>query len=592
MIRSLLATLFLVFGLALAGLAVHTAGRERAAVESALVDQLRKDTALLADTAPTAAVAGLDLPAVDAWADRVGRELEHRVTVIGADGAVLGDSRVETARLAAVENHGDRPEVVAARAGRIGHHVRRSDTTGEEYLYVARAFDSPRGAVVRVALPLAGVRGHVAEAIRALWLLSAGALLFAMLVGFLRTRPAARRLRAFEEVARRIEGGDLTARASEEGRDEITEVARMVNRMASGLRNTLERVEAERDMREEMLAAMTDGVALLDPHGAIVYWNAALTRALARPGDPRTGERFAEWCRLPELDAFLGEARGARGARRRELLLRGPAGRTLDAVASRLADGSMLLVVRDLTPLRRLERVRQDFVANVSHELKTPLTSILGYAETLLDGGLEDEFRRRGFVETIRDQATRLTSLTEDLLVLAELERADAALATGPVDLGELGRAVCAALAPRAGKAGLGLSCEAPEREIVVLGERGRLEQLLFNLVDNALKYTEEGSVCVRVRGEEGWGILEVEDTGPGVPEGAQARIFERFYRVDAARSREVAGTGLGLSIVKHIVELHHGRVDVRNLPDGGALFTVRLPLAVRPVVEPKVTEP
>ena len=578
MIRSLLATLFLAFGLVLAGLAVYVGARERAAVVRALEGQLRKDAALLADLAPADAVRAGDRTAVDGWSDRVGRELEHRVTVIAADGAVLGDSRIATDRLARIENHAGRPEVRAARQTRVGRDIRRSETTGEEYLYVARTLRAPPGAVVRVALPIAGVRGHVADALRALWGLAGGALLIAMLVAFWRTRPAARRLRAFEDVARRIEGGDLSARASEEGRDEITEVARMVNRMAAGLRTTLERVEAERDMREEMLTAMTDGVVLLDRSGAVVYWNAALTRALARPGDPRAGERFAEWCRLPELDAFLGEARAGRGARRRELLLRGPAGRTLDAVASRLADGSMLLVVRDLTPLRHLERVRQDFVANVSHELKTPLTSILGYAETLLDGGLEDEERRRGFVETIRDQASRLTGITQDLLVLAELERPDAALVTGPVDLAQIGRAVCAALAPRAQRAGLALTCESPQGDVIVLGEPGRLEQMLFNLVDNALKYTEEGRVCVRVRGEEGWGLLEVEDTGPGVPEDAQTRIFERFYRVDAARSREIPGTGLGLSIVKHIVELHHGRVEFRNLPGGGSRFTIRLP--------------
>ena len=578
MIRSLLATLLLAFGLALAGLATYVGGRERAAVENALEDQLRKDTALLADTAPAAAVAAGDRAAVDAWADRVGRALEHRITVIGPDGAVLGDSRVEAARLPAVENHAGRREVRAARGGGIGRDIRESGTTGVEYLYVARALRAPPGAVVRVALPTAGMRAHVAEALRALWGLSAGALLFAMLLAFWRTRPAARRLRAFEEVARRIEAGDLTARASEEGRDEITEVARMVNRMAAGLRATLERVASERDMREEMLAAMTDGVALIDAPGTIVYWNAALTRALGRAVDPRAGERFAEWCRVPELDAFLGDARAGRGARRRELLLRGPAGRTLDAVASRLADGSMLLVVRDLTPLRHLERVRQDFVANVSHELKTPLTSILGYAETLLDGGLEDEARRRDFVETIRDQASRLTAITQDLLVLAELERPDAALARGPVDLVRLGRAVCAALEPRARKEGLTLACEAPDGDVFVLGDRARLEQMLFNLVDNALKYTDEGGVRVRVRGGDGVGVLEVEDTGPGVPDDARTRIFERFYRVDAARSREIPGTGLGLSIVKHIVELHEGRIEVRNLPDRGAVFAIRLP--------------
>jgi two-component system phosphate regulon sensor histidine kinase PhoR len=580
-IRSLLASLFLAFGLSLAALALYIGAQERRSVVNALEDQVRKDAALLAALVPLEEVRANDPARVDAWADRVGRELEHRVTVVAADGRVLGDSRVALERLAGVESHADRPEVRAARsagAGGAGRDIRRSETTGEEYLYVARALRDPPGAVVRVALPIAGVRGHVAEALRALWALSLGAFAFAVLFALWRTRPAARRLRAFEDVARRIEAGDLSARASEEGRDEVTEVARMVNRMAAGLRSTLDRVEAERDMREEMLSAMTDGVVLLDRSGAIVHSNAALTRALGRPSDPAPGERFATWCRLPELDAFLGEARGGPGARRRELLVRDPAGRSLDAVASRLADGSLLLVVRDLTPLRHLERVRQDFVANVSHELKTPLTSILGYAETLLDGGLEDTARRREFVETIREQATRLQDIVQDLLVLAELERPDAAFATGPVELGRLARSVTGALAPRAEKAGLTLGCACPDGEIVVLGERARLEQMLFNLVDNALKYTEEGGVRLKVHGEDSWAVLEVEDTGPGVPEGAKSRIFERFYRVDAARSRQVPGTGLGLSIVKHIVELHRGRIEVANLPGGGARFTLRLP--------------
>jgi len=578
MIRSLVTGLLLAFAVALAALALFVGHHERRSVEAALETQLHRDAVLLASIAPADAVLRGDRGAVDAWADETGRELEHRVSVIAADGAVLGDSRVRTDSLAVIENHGHRPEVVGARAGAFGRDRRRSETTGVEYLYVARRVPGDAGAVVRVAMPLAGLRGHVREALSVLWLLAGLAFGFGLVVALWRARPAARRLRAFEDVARRIEAGDLAARASEEGRDEITEVARMVNRMAAGLRATLEKVAAERDMREEMLAAMTDGVVLLDGHGAIVHANAALTRALGRPADPAAGDRFTEWCRLPELDAFLTEARVAAGALRRELVVRGAAGRTLDAVASRLADGSLLLVVRDLTPIRHLERVRQDFVANVSHELKTPLTSILGYAETLLDGGLDDADRRRGFVETIRDQASRLQAITEDLLVLAELERPDAALALGPVDLAQLARAVTAALAPRAHKAGLTLDCATPEREVVVLGERVRLEQMLFNLVDNALKYTEHGGVKVRVAVDGAAATLEVEDTGPGVPEEARARIFERFYRVDAARSREIPGTGLGLSIVKHITELHHGKVEFTNLPGGGALFTVRLP--------------
>jgi two-component system phosphate regulon sensor histidine kinase PhoR len=217
-------------------------------------------------------------------------------------------------------------------------------------------------------------------------------------------------------------------------------------------------------------------------------------------------------------------------------------------------------------------------VANVSHELKTPLTSILGYAETLLDGGLDDTEHRRAFVATIEEQATRLKAIVDDLLVLSELERPDAALVRAPMDLARSARAVTEALVPRAKKDGLGLACDAPAEEIVVLGERVRLEQLLFNLLDNALKYTEKGGVTVRLWCADDEVLLVVEDTGPGIPEAALPRIFERFYRVDAARSREIPGTGLGLSIVRHIVELHGGSVEARNRPGGGSAFTVRLP--------------
>jgi two-component system phosphate regulon sensor histidine kinase PhoR len=470
--------------------------------------------------------------------------------------------------------------VIAAHARGLGSDVRRSASVGVEYLYVARVLERPPGAVVRVALPVSTAREHVRRALSLLWGLAGLALVLGVALTLWRTRPLSRRLHAFEDVARRIEAGDLQARAPEDGRDEITEVARMVNRMAAGLRATLGRVEEERDLREEMLAAMADGVVLLDPQGAIVHANAALTRALGRLDTPRPGEDFGSWCALPELERFLEDARASHVPLRREIRLAGPSERTLDAIATRMAEGSTLLVMRDLTPIKRLERVRQDFVANVSHELKTPLTSILGYAETLLDGGLDDRDHRREFVETIRGQAERLTAIVEDLLALSELERPDAALALAPVDLASLARQVTVALEPRAAKDGLTLACETPSGELIVLGERGRLEQLLFNLVDNALKYTRQGGVTVLVTRGKGSVDLVVEDTGPGIPREALSRIFERFYRVDAARSSEVRGTGLGLSIVRHIVELHHGRVEAANRPGGGARFTVRLPLA------------
>ena len=571
-------TLVLAAGLAL--LASYVGRAERLSVLAALEEEQRGVTDLLARDVPVAAIEQRDFVRLDAWADANGRALNRRVTVIDPNGVVLGDSEVPRDSLRFLQNHAHRPEVLAAHRNHIGSDARRSATVGIEYLYVACALTRPEGAVVRVALPVATAREHVRRALSLLWGLAGLALLIGVALTLWRTRPLSRRLHAFEDVARRIEGGDLAARAPEEGRDEITEVARMVNRMAAGLKATLGRVEEERDLREEMLAAMVDGVVLLDPKGVILHANAALPRTLGRLDVPRTGERFVDWCALTELADFLEDARAAHAPLRREIRLAGPTDRTLDAIATRMAEGSTLLVISDLTAVKRLERVRQDFVANVSHELKTPLTSIVGYAETLLDGGLDDREHRRGFVETIQAQATRLTAIVEDLLALSELERPDAALALAPVDVGVLARSVTVALEPRAHKDGLTLACETAEGELVVLGERGRLEQLLFNLVDNALKYTRDGGVTVRVVRGPGSIDLVVEDTGPGIPREALGRIFERFYRVDAARSSEVRGTGLGLSIVRHITELHHGRVEATNRPGGGARFTVRLPRA------------
>ena len=570
----------LVLSVVLAILASYVGRAERLSVLSALDEDLQGVTALLAQNVPMASIASRDRVKLDAWADRNGKALGRRVTVIAPDGTVLGDSEVPLDSLEKLQNHSSRPEIVAAHAHGTGTDVRKSATVGVEYLYVARALERPPGAVVRVALPVATAREHVRRALSLLWGLAGLALILGVGLTLWRTRPLSRRLHAFEDVARRIEGGDLRARAPEEGKDEITEVARMVNRMAEGLRATLGRVEEERDLREEMLAAMADGVVLLDPNGLIVHANAALPRALGRLDVPRPGMAFAAWCALPELERFLAEARASHVPLRREVRMGGPNERTLDAIATRMAEGSTLLVMRDLTPIKRLERVRQDFVANVSHELKTPLTSILGYAETLLDGGLDDREHRHGFVETIKAQASRLTAIVEDLLALSELERPDAALALAPVDVASLARTVTAALEPRALKDGLTLACETPQGELVVLGERGRLEQVLFNLVDNALKYTRDGGVTVQVKKGQGSVELVVEDTGPGIPREALGRIFERFYRVDVARSSEVRGTGLGLSIVRHIVELHHGRVEAANRPGGGARFIVRLPLA------------
>jgi two-component system phosphate regulon sensor histidine kinase PhoR len=319
---------------------------------------------------------------------------------------------------------------------------------------------------------------------------------------------------------------------------------------------------------------------LLDQEGQVVHANASLAQILGAPLPPRAGTRFGDFARSPELDALVRETRDAEQTVERDLRLWAPEQRLVRATATRLDDGehrAVLLVLHDLTEVERLNRIRQDFVANVSHELKTPLTSVRGYAETLLEGGLDDLAHRDEFVRIIRDQATRLQDLVEDLLSLAELERPDARLRLETFDLRLAAERQVASFQDRAAQVGLALGIE-PGPAVPVVADRGRIEQVLANLLDNALKYTERGRVTVALGEGDGFAWCEVRDTGPGIAEPDQERIFERFYRVDRARSREKGGTGLGLSIVKHILALHDGVIEVESEIGRGSIFRFEIP--------------
>jgi two-component system phosphate regulon sensor histidine kinase PhoR len=291
---------------------------------------------------------------------------------------------------------------------------------------------------------------------------------------------------------------------------------------------------------------------------------------------------FQDYARAPELRDLIENARRAGHTFEAEARLWTPPQRFVRATATPIGAperASVLLVLHDLTDVEQLHRVRQDFVANVSHELRTPLTSLRGYAETLLDGGLEDVAHREDFVRTIRDQAVRLSALVEDLLSLAELEGHGAGLRAEPLDLRALAERQVQSFRRRAEIAGLALELEAGPAAPVV-ADRVRIEQALANLLDNATKYTERGSVHVAVGrdGDSAW--CEVRDTGAGIPAADLPRVFERFYRVDKARSREKGGTGLGLSIVKHVIALHGGRVSVESEVGRGSTFRFEIPAA------------
>ncbi len=516
------------------------------------------------------------------FAARMEGEHDCIVTVLDADGRLLADSRLGEDAAHRRPGLARDPEVAAALAGRVGQALREGEDAGGSFAYAAAPSRVREAAAVRTAQPLSAVHDPRGESLR---LLGTGALVtlgFSLALAWLVVGPLANRIQALERVTREIGAGSVTARASESPEDEIGRLGRAINRMSEERRARLEEVQRERDEREQILARMSDGVALVDARGHVIHCNHSLAIVLGAPQPAARGASFREFARIPELDDLLRDARESGEAVEDDLRLWSPRPRLVHATATALGAGesaAVLLVVRDLSEIEQLDRVRQDFVANVSHEMRTPLTSIRGYAETLLEGAFEDHERREGFARAIHDQAVRLERFLKDLLSIAELERPDAQLRLERFDFREFVATQVSGFENRANRAGLSLSLE-PGPPLPIEADRSRLEQVVANLIDNAIKYTDRGGVEVRVGGDGTHAWCEVSDTGPGIPEADQGRVFERFYRVDKARSRAKGGTGLGLSIVRQIVEMHRGSVNVSSRPGAGTTFRFELPAA------------
>ncbi len=538
-------------------------------------DVLRRTAREAARTAAPESAAGAN--AWQAYADSLDARLDLRVTLIARDGAVLADSR---APAASMENHAGREEVAAALRGGVGLEVRRSATLGVEFLYCAVPLARPDAAVLRLAEPLVVLKRLSMTLMRLSVTAASVALLASVLVLAYVSGRFARRLRLLQRVARRIGQGDAGARAAEAPDDDLGQLGRALNAMHGELDARLEALRRERDDRELILAHMSDGVALVDGSDRVVHVNHRFAELLDAPLRPGPGTPFTAFTRVPELAELTAAARASGRTVERELKPWTTRAHPAHATATPLGGSRpspVLLVLHDLSESEALQRLRQDFVANVSHELRTPLTSLRGYAETLLEGGLDDAEHREAFVRVMRDQAVRLQALVEDLLSLSELERPDATLRRESLDLHALAAEQLAQMREAAAHAGLELVLEgvAPVR---VLADRVRLTQVLANLIDNAVKYAERGRVVVAVGEADGRAWCEVRDTGPGIPAEDLPRVFERFYRVDKARSRDKGGTGLGLAIVKHAVALHDGSVGVESRAGEGTTFRFEIP--------------
>jgi len=517
---------------------------------------------------------------LDAQADTLGDQIGARVTLITADGVVVGDSAEDGAVLAALENHGNRPEIVASRRDGIGVAHRYSTTLEADLLYVAVPTTNPTIATVRLAVPLTDIETQKAAVWRlALWALAAG-LGLALAFAWASSALLSRRLTAIAAVARRYAAGDLSRRSHDYGDDEIGTVARVLDDSVQELGRRITELSRDRARMAAILAGMIEGVLVVSAEGRVQLANAAV-RGMLELADAPEEQHYLEIIRHPEVANAIGSALEGRPVPGVELTLRRGVSRTVIArVAPVEVPGgrAVVLVLHDISDLRKADQIRRDFVANVSHELRTPLTAIRGYVEALTESPADGEDARR-FLAIIARHAHRMERLVMDLLRLARLDAGQEMLANTACALDALIAGVRTELEPAVKARGQTVRVTLDPDAATVVADPAKLHDVLRNLLENAVNYApEQSTIEVASRVADGGVAIAVSDQGPGIPETDLERIFERFYRVDRARTRDPGGTGLGLSIVKHLVGLHGGRVTAANRPAGGAVFTVWLP--------------
>lgn len=556
-------------------------------LERILTDRIESDlfvrAQLVERDAAQASFAETDFAQWDALADDLGKRANARVTIISQAGVVMGDSEVALDQIPKVENHGQRPEIVEALAKGRGVSQRLSATVGVRLLYVAIPFDhaGATAGVVRVAMPLVEVETARAQLDRALLWGSTIAFLVAVIASALSAELASRTARRLTEVARAMAKGDFTTRANASGNDELALLGRALDQLAQSLSRTLEKLRAERDFIGRIVNGMQEGVLLTDQAGKVALVNSALRQMLLLGADTQ-GKDPGDVVANAEIEGLIHEA-GAKGhTSSAEIELSGLKPRRLLVRAVPLLDepqGVLVLFV-DVTEIRRLETLRRDFVANASHELRTPVTAVRSAAETLRGAAASDPEAAAHFMDIIERNAERLQLLVEDLLDLSRIEAREFRLSIEGVDLAAFADQILALFHDRAAKKRIQLQNRIPKDLAATRADRRALEQILTNLVDNALKYSPEGADIVVGAEREAAGIrVFVRDTGPGIEQRHLPRLFERFYRVDTGRSRELGGTGLGLSIVKHLVEALGGMIGVESALGKGTTFAFTLPV-------------
>jgi two-component system phosphate regulon sensor histidine kinase PhoR len=515
---------------------------------------------------------------LDALAKRLGEQIDTRITIIARNGTVLGDSERDPATM---ENHSDRPEVIQALSEGIGISTRHSATLGYNMMYVAVPIAEENSTIVgiaRVALPLTAINAAIAHINRTIAIVAGIASVAVILLTLLIARITTKPIKELTRVSRRMAQGELDQKVEVRSSDEIGELARAFNEMSTKLKETMHLSVAERDKMVAIMDNMADGIVITDNEGRVTLTNPAAESILQLPHNSAIGHPFIEVASDPEMNELLSHCLETGEQHIGTVERIGTKKQFLRVIATPIEGGS-IVILQDLTELRRLEMMRRDFISNISHELRTPLSSIKLLAETLQEGAIEDPAMAGEFLRKVDAEVDKMSQLVAELGELSRIESGEVWFDIKPTAIRDMISFAADRMGAQAERAGLELTVGIPSDLPRVMADETRIEQVLINLLHNAIKFTPPGGKVTLSAEAMGNAVaISIADTGIGIPADDLPRIFERFYKVDRARAGE--GTGLGLAIAKHIVQAHGGDIRAQSKEGKGSTFTFTLPIA------------
>jgi len=554
--------------------------------ETRIQDNLRKDLLLNKNLLDNELSQKINSADMDDLANRIGQSLGVRATIINPEGIVIGDSEVGKEALPKLENHITRAEVQDAIQKGFGQSNRFSTSIRKNMLYMAAPLGKSKIiGILRLAIPLSDIELVESKMFKTISVAIIFAIFATLIASFFVSIMISRPLYEMSAIAKRLAMGDFSRKAIVHANDETGDLAKALNDMADEINAKVKNISSEKAKLETILSSMFEGIMLTNERGEILLLNPSIRKLFFIDSSPE-GRKPLEVIRNNAIQEIVDRVlHENREVITQEVSISIPEQKTImingvPVVKDNVIEGAVF-VFHDITELKRLEEIRKDFVANVSHELRTPISSIKGYAETLLDGKVDNEDTVKEFLSIIYQDSNRLANLIDDLLDLSKIESGKMKLEFEPLEILPIVNRCVNVLGKSAKDKSLSVKLDIPTNLLKILGDHKRLSQVFLNLLDNAIKYTPEGgSITVNATSKEKIVQVDISDTGIGISEKDLPRIFERFYRVDKARSRELGGTGLGLSIVKHIIQAHNGQVWVQSTLGQGSTFSFTIPIA------------